>query len=249
MSFPRRLIPLGGALACGVAIGWGAGLVSGRVFEVGAGARAGGVQASRARPGGSVGSGRRFCRRRRKALGGFPGVPPRPSCSVGNDRPRRSRDSHRATGQQPRSRRFCEGLFGGGKLAWRSAVCDGSREALGEGKPRRRGKFRSGAFRGSEFPRGGGRSVGRGAPREAMAWIDRVAPQPGHRELTFLILNVIGQVGVSDPREAIDLWNRHWTHVAERVRHNQTLLVVRKLGETRSRSGYNCRPRHTDRRA
>ena len=67
-----------------------------------------------------------------------------------------------------------------------------------------------------------GAAWGASAPREAIAWIDRVAPQPGHGELTLLIMNVIGQVGVGDPREAVDLWNRHSTHVAEWVRRDES---------------------------
>ncbi len=73
-----------------------------------------------------------------------------------------------------------------------------------------------------------GAAWGKSARGEAIAWIDRVAPQPGHCELTFLILNVILQVGGDNPRAAVDLWNRHKAHVAAWVRRDESKGTVRK---------------------
>ena len=54
----------------------------------------------------------------------------------------------------------------------------------------------------------------------AMAWIEKIAPQPGHADLTFLIINVIGNLGQSDPRTALEFWDREKSYVAEWVRRD-----------------------------
>ncbi len=63
-----------------------------------------------------------------------------------------------------------------------------------------------------------GGAWGESAPQEAMTWIERVAPQPGHGELTFLILNVAGRVSQNDPRKALDFWKQQKAYVAEWVK-------------------------------
>ena len=118
---------------------------------------------------------------------------------------------------------FSKAYLAAAKLAGSEGFLDALGERWGKVDPEGAANFGATHPVDQNFLGSIGAAWGASAPGEAIAWIDRVAPQPGHGELTFLILNVIAKVERDNPREAVDLWNRHWTHAAEWVRHDQTL--------------------------
>ena len=227
MSFPSRLVSLVGALAGGVAIGWGAGsITSGRSFKGESAAKAAGSQISPAARTDDSQAGDA------SADAGAERLSP--------DSPEFLHELRAALGMPDRVDRqirieqlvnsLAPGDFSKAYLAAESLPgAQGFLVALGKpwAKVDPEGAANFGATHSVDqnFLASIGAAWGKSAPRDAIAWIDRVAPQPGHGELTFLILNVIAKVEQDNPREAVDLWNRHWTHTAEWVRHNQTLRL------------------------
>ena len=52
----------------------------------------------------------------------------------------------------------------------------------------------------------------------SIAWLESTLPQPGHGDLTFLILNVVLALSKDDPRAALDLWSRQKRSIADWVK-------------------------------
>ncbi len=55
----------------------------------------------------------------------------------------------------------------------------------------------------------------------SIAWLESTLPQPGHGDLTFLILNVVLALSKDDPRAGLDLWNRQKRYIADWVKREE----------------------------